>query len=262
MPVAGRFVHQGSARGISGLSGLGSTSSTTGRGAQCTTPYHGANRCTVRLSSAARSRPVNLPSTCTSAVRRTPPPGAASACTRSTVLRGATPVRVSAREDEGKLRCRPTPTPHAPFAHEHPHHQPPDEREQAQRPAHHAADARSCGPEGLATLRDLCARRPPVVHEPLDNGPDLGHAAPRPCLIRVCLEGMHVLYPRAQVYGRGALPAAVGRMLRAPRWAICKFAHSVLLVAKSRPGFWPHVERGDDGAWSRVQNDFATNIKD
>jgi len=193
-------------------------------------PMHG------RLSSASRSSPVNLPSTCTSAVRRTPPPGAASACTRSTVLRGATLVRVSAREDEGKLRRRPTPTPtpRAPFAHEHPHHKPPDEREQAQRPAHHAADARSCGPEGLATLRDLCARRPPVVHELLDNGPDLGHAAPRLCLIRVCLGGMHVLYPRAQVYGRGALPAAVGRMLRAPRWDICKYAHSVLLVAKSR----------------------------
>jgi len=32
------------------------------------------------------------------------------------------------------------------------------------------------------------------------------------------------------------------------------------LLAKSLPGLCPHVEQGDDGASSRVQNDFANNI--
>jgi len=35
----------------------------------------------------------------------------------------------------------------------------------------------------------------------------------------------------------------------------------MILLAKSLPGLCPHVEQGDDGASSRVQNDFANNIK-
>ncbi len=40
----------------------------------------------------------------------------------------------------------------------------------------------------------------------------------------------------------------------------CKNAHKMILLAKSLPGLCPHVEQGDDGASSRVQNDFANNI--
>ncbi len=36
----------------------------------------------------------------------------------------------------------------------------------------------------------------------------------------------------------------------------------MILLAKSLPGLCPHVEQGDDGASSRVQNDFANNISE
>jgi hypothetical protein len=42
--------------------------------------------------------------------------------------------------------------------------------------------------------------------------------------------------------------------------AMGKGAHKMILLAKSLPGLCPHVEQGDDGASSRVQNDFANNI--
>lgn len=103
-------------------------------------------------------------------------------------------------------------TPRAPFAHEHPRHEPPDQRENAQRRAHHAAD--TCGPEDPANFRDLCARRPPVVHAFLDKGSDLDHAAP-PSVLNPCVpRGRACSVPRGT--GRRAGRAARGRRTTVP----------------------------------------------
>ena len=50
-------------------------------------------------------------------------------------------------------------------------------------------------------------------------------------------------------------------IMRAPCHRRCKTSEFLILLAKSLPGLCPHVEQGDDGASSRVQNDFANNIK-
>ncbi len=49
-------------------------------------------------------------------------------------------------------------------------------------------------------------------------------------------------------------------IMRAPCHRRCKTSEFLILLAKSLPGLCPHVEQGDDGASSRVQNDFANNI--
>jgi len=58
--------------------------------------------------------------------------------------------------------------------------------------------------------------------------------------------GASRVFPCAPMSGHSAIGSTAGNAGRG-----CKDPHELILVAKSLPGFCPHVERGDYGAWSR-----------